>query len=266
MPVQTEKLQRRRKLAGRILFMVGLVLLGVTVVLLRLATVTDYAYHALVKDPERTAPAGPVIVAPADGVVLYVKEIRDGVIPEVVKRGVRVPVVDHLKEEPPRPIESGFLIGIFMNTHGVHVNRSPVNGVVERQVVFNGPHMEMTSAELEVILRQLIPGRVALRKLFRLPPFDLEDKADFVLHSARETLILRDERDSYVYVVRIADYYVGKILTWVREGGPVERGEKIGMITWGSQTDILFESTPGTEVKVEPGDYVYAGETVLATY
>ena len=58
---------------------------------------TDYLYHAAVKDPERTPPAGNVIVAPADGRVLYVREVRDGTVPEVVKRGVPVPLADHVK-------------------------------------------------------------------------------------------------------------------------------------------------------------------------
>ena len=64
----------------------------------------------------------------------------------------------------------------------------------------------------------------------------------------------------------IADYYVGKILTWVDEGQKVARGQKLGMITWGSQTDVLFEETPGMKVLVRPGEYAYGGETVIATY
>ena len=99
-----------------------------------------------------------------------------------------------------------------------------------------------------------------------LEPFAIEDKADYVLKSARETLAIEDERGAYVYVVRIADYWVGKILTWVGEGEQVERGQKLGMITWGSQTDLFIESTPGIEIRVKPGDYVYGGETIVATY
>ncbi len=78
--------------------------------------------------------------------------------------------------------------------------------------------------------------------------------------------MLEEERGSHIYIVRIADYYVGKILTWVEEGDPVRRGQKLGMITWGSQTDVLFEMTPATAIKVSVGDYVYGGETILATY
>jgi phosphatidylserine decarboxylase len=234
--------------------------------LLRLARVTDFAYHALVKDPERVAPEGRVLVAPADGIVLYVRPVHAGVAPEVVKRGVAVPVADALKWEPEPPFGDGWLIGIYMNTHGVHINRMPDAGLVERRIVWNGPHLEMTAAETTIILTQLVPGLVTLRKLVGLPPYAIEDEADFVLKSARETLAVRDAEGARFFVVRIADYYVGRILTWVAEGARVARGEKIGMITWGSQTDLLLEERPGLRVEVEPGDRVYAGESVVARY
>jgi phosphatidylserine decarboxylase len=66
--------------------------------------------------------------------------------------------------------------------------------------------------------------------------------------------------------VRIADYYVGKILTWVGEDEAVDRGQRMGLISWGSQTDIYIEETPGLAVTVRVGEYVYGGETILATY
>ncbi len=245
----------------------GLVTLAGLIVLIRLSVVTDHLYHALVKDPERHPPAGRVIVAPADGTVLYVRHVAGGVIPEVVKQGVAVPLVDHLKTGPSeRPFPDGWLVGIFMNTQGVHINRVPDGARVTRQVVFNGPHLDMTPAEREVVLAQLLPGRVTLRKLLGRPPFEIADHADFILKSARETLVLEDARGLDMYLVRIADYYVGRILTWVKVGDRVERGQKLGMITWGSQTDLFFASSPGVQVTVTEGQYVYGGETVLATY
>ncbi len=261
--------QRRvsaRRLSSWGLFVGGLAALVVVILLLRLAIATDFMYHALVKDPERTAPEGRVIVAPADGTVLYVRRVESGVIPYVVKRGVPVPIVDHLKLEPARPFDRGYLIGIYMNTQGVHVNRMPDHGTLRQQVIFNGPHMDMSRAESRIILTQMIPGLVSLRKLLGLPPHDIADAADFVLKSARETLVIEDDRGAHLYVVRIADFYVGKILTWIGAGQRVERGQRIGMITWGSQTDLLIEETPGLRVVVDPGEYVYGGQTVVAEY
>jgi phosphatidylserine decarboxylase len=257
---------RRRRLAGRVILALGIVALAAVGLLLRLSVVTDHLVHALVKDPPRSAPAGAVIVAPADGTVLYVRRVESGIVPEVVKRGVRVPIVEHLKLGGERRLRDGWLIGIYMNTFGVHVNRIPNTGRVKERIVFNGPHMDMTAAETKVILTGLLPGMVTLRKLLGLAPFAIEDDADFVLKSARETLVVEDERGVDLYVVRIADYYVGRILTWVREGQAVGRGDKLGMISWGSQTDLFIEDSPGLTVRAAVGDYVYGGETVLAAY
>ncbi|MFC1681235.1 phosphatidylserine decarboxylase [Pseudomonadota bacterium] len=237
-----------------------------TMILLRFSVATDHLYHALVKDPERQVPAGDVLVAPADGTVLYIRRVSDGVIPYVVKKGVEVPVRDHLKSGDESVFKNGYLIGIYMNTQGVHINRVPDNGTLESRTIFNGPHMDMTEAETRIILSQLVPGWVTVKKLLGLNPFGIEDHADYILKSARETLRFRDSRGRDLYIVRIADYYVGKILTWIRVGEAVERGQKLGMISWGSQTDMLFENSPGMSIAVEVGDYVYGGETVLARY
>jgi len=255
-----------RRLTGLALFALGLILLIGVVLIVRFSYATGVAYDALVKDPERNPPAGRVIVAPADGTVIYVREVADGVVPDIVKRGVSIPVDDHIKSEPLRRIERGYLIGIQMYVDGVHVNRVPVSGTVVRRTVFNGPHLDMKAARKAVILAELMPGWVTIKKLLGLAPYDLEGRADHVLKSARETLVFEDERGTPVYVVRIADYLMGKILTWVEEGQQVSTGERLGMITWGSQTDILFEATNGMHLEVGVGDRVLAGETVLATY
>jgi phosphatidylserine decarboxylase len=256
----------RRWRPARLVFVAAAGTLLLIAVLLRFAAVTDYLYHATIKDPSRVVPAEPAIVAPADGTVLYVTRVEGGVVPQVVKRGVPVPIVDLLKTEPGDALRDGYLVGIYMNTFGVHINRIPNHGVVRRQIVFNGPHMDMTAAETKIILSEMVPGLVTLRKLLGLAPHATENDHDFVLRSARETLVVEDERGVNLYIVRIADYYVGKTLTWVQPGQRVARGEKMGLITWGSQTDLFIEETPGLRMAIDVGDYVYGGETILATY
>ena len=255
-----------RKLGGWAFFIFCSGWLCYMLMLLQFSKATDHLYHALVKDPERVAPQGKVLVAPADGTVIYIRSISAGVIPEVVKKGVAVPIADHLKMQPTGSFDKGYLIGIYMNTQGVHINRVPDRGILKQQFIFNGPHLNMSPAETEIILSQLLPGKVTLQKLLGIEPFDLEDKADYILKSARETLVFEDARQKQLYVIRIADYWVGRILTWIPVGNAVQRGEKLGMITWGSQTDLLFEDSPGLTLQVEVGDYVYAGETIVATY
>jgi phosphatidylserine decarboxylase len=258
--------RRRRPRPRHVVFAALCLAWLVVLVLLRFADVTDHLYSAAVKDPVRHPPEGPVIVAPADGTVLYVTRVEQGVAPQVIKRGVPVPLFDLVKTEPGAVFRPGYLVGIYMNTFGVHVNRVPNHGVVRRQLVFNGPHMDMTRAETKIILAEMVPGLVSLHKLLGLAPHGTENDHDFVLKSARETLVIEDERGVNLYVVRIADYFVGKTLTWVRPGQRVERSQKLGLITWGSQADLFIEETLGLRMEVEVGDYVYGGETVLATY
>ena len=245
---------------------IGLAGLGSVFLLLRLTFVTDYFYHATVKDPVRVIPGGDNIVSPADGTVLYVKPIADGVVTEVVKRGVPIPLGELIKADPGSVMKQGVLIGIYMNTESVHINRVPVDGVFLRRIIFNGPHVSMMEMDKALILTQLVPGLATAKKLLGMDPFGVEENGDYILKSARETSILEDRRGSAVYVIRIADYWVGKILTWIEEGQTVEKGQKMGMITWGSQVDICFERTPEMVLHVEPGDYVYAGETILASH
>ena len=264
--MQKLKSANRANIFIYITFGLGIVILIAVLLLLRFSFVTDHMYSALVKDPERVIPQGRVIVAPADGIVVYVKRVDNGVVPEIVKRGVSIPVEDDLKTTLERPMEEGVLIGIYMNTFGVHINRIPLEGELIRKTIFSGPHMEMTKAETKIIVTQLVPGWIAFKKLLGLPPYAIENDADFMLKSARETLTFKDVRDHYIYVTRIADYYVGKILTWVNETEHVETGQKLGMITWGSQTDVLIESSPGLEITIKPGDMVFGGESVIAIY
>lgn len=244
----------------------GVTLLLFVLVLLRFAVVTDYLYHGLVKDPARLTPAGDVIVAPADGYVLYVNPFSEGELPDIRKKKASIPVQDFVKGSPSHLIRQGFQVGIYMQTHGVHINRVPDHGVLIQQIVYNGPHLNMTKAEQAIILAEMLPGLTTLRKFFGLSPYNIASSTEYVYNSARETLVFEHKAGFHSYVVRIADYFVGKILTWKQVNETVTRGEKLGLITWGSQTDIFLEETASLRMMISPGDYVYAGETVLATY
>ena len=244
----------------------GILILVSILLFLRLSMVTDHFYHALVKDPPRQIPTGNNIVSPADGTVIYVKKIKKGIIPEVVKKGVAIPLSELIKTEPVDMMEDGYLIGIYMNVESVHITRTPIDAKYVKQIVFNGPHMSMDKQEKAIILTKLIPGAVTVKKLLGIEPFSIEKNGDYILKSARETSVFKDIRNTHVYVIRIADYWVGNILTWIKEGQDMKKGEKIGMITWGSQVDVCFEHSKGMKIKVKEGDYIYAGETIIAEY
>ena len=244
----------------------GILILVSILMLLRLSIVTDHFYHALVKDPVRNPPAGNNIVSPADGTVIYVKRIKDGILPEVVKKDVPMPLSELIKDDSLEPPKDGYLIGVYMNLESVHITRAPIDAKYVKQIVFNGPHMLMTEQEKTIILTKLIPGLVTFKKLLGMEPFSIEKHGDYILKSARETSVFKDIRNTHIYVIRIADYWVGNILTWIQEGQDVKKGQKIGMITWGSQVDICFENSNDLKIKVKEGDYVYAGETIIAEY
>lgn len=245
--------------------MLGIAALVAVFLMLRVSVVTDRFYHTVVKDPERTAPAGNSILSPADGRIIYIKPIENGILPEVVKRGVPIPLEEVIKQTPDKPLENGYLIGIYMNTESVHVQRAPFDGRYVEQIVFNGPHMSMMEMDRKVILTQLVPGWVSMRKALGIDPYAIEEHGDYVLKSARETSVFEDENGQTLYMIRIADFWVGKILTWASPGDELERGERFGMITWGSQVDVCFATEPNLEIQVAVGDYVRAGETILAT-
>lgn len=67
-------------------------------------------------------------------------------------------------------------------------------------------------------------------------------------------------------IVQIADFYVRKILCYVKLNQKLQKGQRIGMIRMGSQVDCVFPNMKGLEIKVKDGQKVKAGETILATY
>jgi phosphatidylserine decarboxylase len=64
-------------------------------------------------------------------------------------------------------------------------------------------------------------------------------------------------------IVQIASRLVRRIVPYVSENQDVAQGQRIGVIRFGSQVDLLLPKRAGLEVVVEVGDEVTAGETVL---
>ncbi len=185
------------------------------------------------RDPERVPPEGEgQIISPADGTVLYVKEIKSGEFPFAVKKGKKIPLVEFIHENliP----DSGIHIGIGMNLLNVHVNRVP------------------------------IPGRVRMLKRIQGGFFSLKKK-ESLLENERVLTIIQNG-DLEVGVVQIASRLVRRICSYVEEGEEVVAGQKLGMIRFGSQVDVLIPHRPGLVSTVGPGDEVKAGESVIAVY
>jgi phosphatidylserine decarboxylase precursor-related protein len=182
------------------------------------------------RDPDRRCPALPgAILSPADGTVVYVKRSPVGSLPESQKRGHRY----ELSELARTPLGSGetIVVGIAMSFLDVHVNRAPIGGrVVQRTHVRGG-----------------------FRSL-RHP--------DAVSTNERATTLI--ERDGFqVAVVQIASRLVRQIVGFVRVGDTLAVGQRLGVIRFGSQVDIVMPAHDDLQIAVRSGDRVRAGESVL---
>jgi len=208
---------------------------GVPVVVIQAAVVLGVSLLVLLwrffRDPERRPPQdASSILSPADGTVLYIREFQAGEPPAGMKEGC------------PYSIEEftqctvfgggGVVIGIGMSFLDVHVNRSPVAGVVR--------------------LIRRIPGRfLSLRRPEAL--------------TANERALTVIECDGVpVGVVQIASRLVRQIVSFVKEGQHVAAGERIGMIRFGSQVDLILPRSLRARLTCREGDQVYAGLSIVA--
>lgn len=120
-------------------------------------------------------------------------------------------------------------LSIFMNIHDVHVNRSPVNG--------------------EVIDIQYHKGG-------RVPAFYKDSD-----RNERNTITIRT-RIGNVIVTQISGAVIRRIVCYVRQNERVARGQRIGMIRFGSRVDVALPR--GYSFVVSRGQKVKAGETTIA--
>lgn len=124
-------------------------------------------------------------------------------------------------------------VSIFMSVLNVHINRFPVAARVTRAVY---------SA-----------GRFLVASL---------DKASE--HNERNGLILEDEVGREFVMVQIAGLVARRIVCYVREGDVLRRGERMGLIRFGSRVDLYLPSE--AKIAVKAGDRVRAGETLLGRF
>lgn len=121
-------------------------------------------------------------------------------------------------------------IGIFMSVFNVHVNRMPCNARVERIRYW--------------------PGKFIAAN---------RDKAS--LDNERNAVYLKTDDDRNITLVQVAGLVARRILCNVGEGNAVRRGQRFGMICFGSRVDLYLPVE--TKVQVQPGDSVKAGSTIV---
>lgn len=183
------------------------------------------------RDPARTPPEGEhLMVSPADGVIKYIKRIGEDEVPLSTKGDESVsliaPFMDLL------PDRKGYLVGIGMSFLDVHVTRSPISGTMT--------HCEHVTGSFMSLKRPEALGR--------------NERVNQVISNARYG----------VGVIHIASRLVRRIVTYAGKDTRLKRGQKIALITFGSQVDVVVPGLNGLQLAVGPGDKVLAGETVLA--
>ncbi len=144
----------------------------------------------------------------------------------------RVVILDEVAE--PRFITGpSRRLAIFMNVFDVHVNRAPVAGTVTRLMHREGKF------------------KAAFRR-------------DAGMLNEQQALVLEDEAGRQVLVVQIAGLLARRIVPFVKEGQRLARGERLGMICFGSRVDLYLPRD--CRVTVKKGDRVKAGASVVGRW
>ena len=144
-------------------------------------------------------------------------------------RVVDIQVVDN----PPLLGGSARRISIFMNVFNVHVNRSPVSGAV-REISY-------------------MPGSF-------LPA----DREKAMMQNEQNALLIEDRHGRAITVVQVAGLIARRIVCRAETGDWLRRGERFGMIRFGSRLDCYVPTE--CRVLVSHGDKTVAGQTVLAEW
>jgi phosphatidylserine decarboxylase len=121
-------------------------------------------------------------------------------------------------------------ISIFMNIFNVHVNRVPFSGEITRVHYEKG---EFLAANVDKASRE----------------------------NEHNAVVLRVASGELIAFVQVAGLIARRIDCWVKTGDRVERGERFGMIRFGSRVDLYVP--PTWRLAVAAGRHVKAGESIV---
>jgi phosphatidylserine decarboxylase len=145
-------------------------------------------------------------------------------------------IVTEITELPGHPLLDGpaTRIGIFLSVLDVHVNRSPCAGRITKVDYQPGEFLDARHPEC---------GR----------------------RNESNTLVIEPEsgRAGPVIIRQVTGLIARRIVCAVSEGDFVKRGERFGMIKFGSRTELIVAASDGFEAAVKIGDRVWGGSSVL---
>ena len=120
-------------------------------------------------------------------------------------------------------------VSIFMSPLDVHVNRSPVAGTI-RSVTYKKGTFGIASKELASVQNE-------------------------------QNVFTISGEQGFVVVKQIAGAVARRIVFWKRPGDVLGRGERVGLIKFGSRVDVLVDES--VELRVRLGDRIRAGSSIL---
>lgn len=121
-------------------------------------------------------------------------------------------------------------VSIFMNIFNVHVNRIPYSGEVRAILYRKGKFL---SANLDKASEQ----------------------------NERNAILIMTDDGREIVTVQIAGLIARRIVCWLEEGMSVKKGERFGLIRFGSRLEVFLPHDAAVTVKA--GDKVRAGETTI---
>ena len=121
-------------------------------------------------------------------------------------------------------------VSIFMSPLDVHVNRAPIAGKI-------------------------------LAIAYKKGSFQMASNAAASLENEQNVFTIEGAQ-GVVVVKQIAGLLARRIVFWKAIGDSLGRGERVGLIKFGSRADVMME--PRVEIRVKVGDHVRAGSSILA--
>ena len=126
-------------------------------------------------------------------------------------------------------------VSIFLSVIDIHVQNSPVTARVAYFKHTPGQYLNALNADSAKFNENVLLGLESVE-----PP------------------------DEKIGVRLIAGLIARRIVPWVQQNDPVQRGERISLIQFGSRVDVYLSHN--AKIKVELGDKVVGGETVIASF
>jgi phosphatidylserine decarboxylase len=134
------------------------------------------------------------------------------------------------KEMTPFSTGKAIKISVFMSVFNCHVNRTPSSGKIEKIVYRAGKFFSAN-----------------------------QDRASS--QNEQNALLLRTPEGLEITFVQIAGLIARRIVCWAKPGSMVKRGERFGLIRFGSRVDVYLPAS--TRIRIQRGDKVKAGLTII---